>query len=379
MARIFVDPSVKFAQYVAMLSLVAPFLTACCAFLGPIPPQEEDSPSWSPDGKRIAYECYVDGPTEDIAEWNGSHFTEEAADICTVDVDGRNQIRLTKEAGADHHPLWSPSGAQITYTRGDGIYVINADGSNQRHLVRTMDMGNPGDVGVAWSPDGSQLLFSVCLQSFDRRDVYLVDADTGALTNLTSQSDSYNAGPAWTLNGKKIAFWSASAGLTACFPDVRSTIRLKAINADGTGEKVLYDKEISMPAFSVSNTGQIAFLRSNGTELYTIGLDGNEPVKMPASYHLGLSSPDGKYLIYEDRGPQLLEVMTGESRRLPEIPRTQRYFGYNYYLIDDASSWSPDSLEVAFTTSAIPTGFYTEKHIHIFNLQSNSFRPLIQH
>jgi Tol biopolymer transport system component len=378
MARIFTGPLVKFAQYVATLSLAASFLMAC-GFLGPRPPQEEASPSWSPDSKRIAYECYVDGPTEDIAEWNGPHFTEEAADICAVDVDGRNQIRLTKEAGADHYPLWSPSGKQIVYTRDDGIYVMGVDGNNQRRLVRIVGMRNLTDIGVAWSPDGSRLLFSACLQSFDRRDIYLVDANTGALTNLTSQSDSYNAGPAWTLNGEKVVFWSATAGLAACFPDVRSRIRLKVVNADGSSEKVIYDKEISVASFSVSNTGQIAFLRSNGTELYTIGLDGNGPVKMPASFHPGLSSPDGKYLVYEDRGPRLLEVGTGESRKLPEIPTTQRYFGYNYYLIDDASSWSPDSREVAFTTSANPTGFHTEKHIHIFNLQSNTFRPLIQH
>jgi Tol biopolymer transport system component len=395
MARTFAEPLVKFAQYVATLSLAASFVTAC-AFLEPfLPPQEETSPSWSPDGKQIAYECYVEGPTEDIAEWNGPHFTEEAADICTIGVDGRNRVRLTKEAGADRYPVWSPSGTQIAYTRSDGIYVINADGTNQRRLVPIVGGRYPEEVGgVAWLPDGSRLLFSACLQSLDRRDVYLADANTGALTNLTSHDGSYNGDPMWTLNGEQVVFWSGTAEDLVpgtCFPEAKSNLRLKAVNVDGTEERVIYDKEIFVSFSSVSNIGQIAFIsdlvsktsdeylmRSGESYLYTIGLEQKEPIKRSTAWRLVAWSPDGKYLIYEDRGDLILEIETGTTRRLPSVP-PQKHGSriYNYYIED--YSWSPDGQEIAVTTLANPTGFYEERHVHIFDLQSNTFRPLIRH
>ena len=72
-------------------------------FLKPI--EEETSPSWSPDGQYLVYECYIDGPTSDIAEGNGVRFGDEAADICKIEVSGGNPIRLTTDIGADRYPV----------------------------------------------------------------------------------------------------------------------------------------------------------------------------------------------------------------------------------------------------------------------------------
>lgn len=364
-----------------------------CILLEPSPPlQEEASPSWSPDGKHIAYECYLEGPIQEIAESNQTHFTEEAADICIIEVDGGDPIRLTNNIGADRYPVWAPSGSQIAYTRSDGIYVANADGSNQRRLVPLSHGRFPSEIGkVAWSPDGNRLLFSACLKSSDHRDVYLVDVYTADLTNLTPD-DRQDLNPMWTLDGTKIVFWSAGSfdrmpGV--CFPSENANFRLKVINADGTGEEVVYDKEIFSPFASVSNTGQIAFisdlasktaqgyLRSERTYLYTIDLDQKEPVLRSTASRLVSWSPNDKYLVYEDRGVLIWEVETGAIHKLPSIQPERIGPHVYHYLIDDISGWSPDSLQIAVTTSADPTGFYSEKHILIFNLQSNTFRPLI--
>jgi Tol biopolymer transport system component len=398
-SRCYIEDKMLKGMLLAVLSFEVLSFVILCPVVEPLlglssPLEEETSPSWSPDGKRIVYECYIDGPTAEIAEDNGVHYTEEAADICIIEVNGNNPVRLTQNTGGDHYPVWSPNGLQIVYTRRDGIYVIDANGSNQRQLVQIMHGQSAEEIGkVIWSPDGNLLLFSACLESSER-DVYLVNVDTGDLTNLTLNNGLQDVNPMWTLNGTKIVFWSTTASLIpgTCFPPIGDApALLKVINADGTGEEVIYDKEIFYTFPSVSNTGQIAFISdlvsktfedslmsNNELSLYKIGLDEKEPIKVSRASQLLSWSPNGKYLVYRYRGVQILEIETGVIRKLPPIPTKKVGLYTYYYLIDEVSDWSPNSQELAVTTSANPTGFYQEKHIYIFDLQSGTYRPLIQ-
>ena len=88
------------------------------------------NPSWSPDGKRIAFTSSRDGNME----------------IYVMDADGNNQQNLTNRPHLDWEPSWSPDGKRIAFmSNGEGgleikdgnleIYVMDADGSNQRNLT----------------------------------------------------------------------------------------------------------------------------------------------------------------------------------------------------------------------------------------------------
>src|SRR5207253_2529824 len=73
-------------------------------------------------------------------------------EIYAMNADGSSQTRLTNAAGADEEPSWSPDGRQIAFTShrdgGAQIYVMNADGSGQTRLTNT-----PGDnTDPSWSP-----------------------------------------------------------------------------------------------------------------------------------------------------------------------------------------------------------------------------------
>jgi len=71
-----------------------------------------------------------------------------------MNADGSHRRNLTRRAGQDHAPAWSPDGKKIAFAsvrRGPSlaIWVMNTDGSHQRRVSK-VDGEYP-----AWSPDGS--------------------------------------------------------------------------------------------------------------------------------------------------------------------------------------------------------------------------------
>ena len=77
-------------------------------------------------------------------------------DIYLINVDGSGLTRLTSNSGLNGSPSWSPDGRQIAFSSNrDGthkIYIMNADGSNQHAIAER-------GTQPSWSPDGSKILF----------------------------------------------------------------------------------------------------------------------------------------------------------------------------------------------------------------------------
>jgi len=100
-------------------------------------------PSFSPDGKKLAFGSSRDGDYE----------------IYVMDADGNNVRRLTRSPGIDQRPAWSPDGQRLAFVSNrDGnyeIYVMHADGSNVRRLTRNEER----DDYPTWHPDGKRLVF----------------------------------------------------------------------------------------------------------------------------------------------------------------------------------------------------------------------------
>jgi TolB protein len=107
------------------------------------------SPRWSPNGRQLLFETTRnDNPVNHVK--NGGH-----RDIYVMDADGRNQTNLT-EAAYGHAPSWSPDGKQIAYMAARGIWVMNADGSAKKNISRAKTR----DSEPAWSPDGQWIAFT---------------------------------------------------------------------------------------------------------------------------------------------------------------------------------------------------------------------------
>ncbi len=149
--------------------------------------------------------------------------------IYVMDDDGSNVQRLTfaKIPGMPEiGPTWSPDGKHIAFVRqtakgGIGqnqqsnLFLINRDGSNEQQLTNHPSLNSL----FTWAPDGHRIAFASNRKG--RLDLYVIDILTQELQQLTHNkaARSWAAGPSWSPNGKYIAYRQAlpPRGLTTIY------------------------------------------------------------------------------------------------------------------------------------------------------------------
>ena len=152
---------------------------------------EVSAPSFSPDGRRIVFIKRNPAP-------------EKGTDVWTARIDGTEQRRLTFDPRSERNPVWSPSGRYIVFGRRPAIWTVRADGSHEKRLTRGRDV----DV----SPDGRSIVFARSLLNLHtgvrRAQICLVRPGLGSIRVIKSvKTDENSLGfPVFSPNGRRILY-----------------------------------------------------------------------------------------------------------------------------------------------------------------------------
>ena len=164
-------------------------------------------PSWSPDGTKIVFTSSRDGNAE----------------LYIMNRDGSGVRRLTNNPAIDTTPSWSPTGAQIAFTSdrsgGPAVYVMGADGLNLHKIS-----ADPYCDRATWAPNPFNELAFVC-KTGSGFDVKAYEFGTGRIRQITDGVGS-NESPSYSPTGRHIAFTSTRAG---------GKVQIFTIGRDGNG------------------------------------------------------------------------------------------------------------------------------------------------
>ena len=154
----------------------------------------DGSPSWSPDGKTMAF------PSRRSGVFN----------LWVQPLDGsRAPMMVTEHAETDHGPEWSADGKSIAFHSDHGetasIWVLDLESDT---LTRITDDGG-NDQYPDWSPDGRFLVFDS--DRSGNHDIWIQRIGDDAPLRVT-RDDASDFRPSWSPDGKRIAFSSDRAG-----------------------------------------------------------------------------------------------------------------------------------------------------------------------
>ena len=258
-------------------------------------PGLEVDPALSPDGNWLAY---VSGP------FGSMH-------VYLRQVSGGRAVDLTAGLPGDHRwPRWSPNGNEIMFQAGGAIYVIPVlGGVPPRRIVdrptsavtEATDIV-PGAASATWSPDGSQIAYTV------GHSIFVASVDGSGSREVVS--DYFPHSLNWSPNGSRLVYVSGNAsyvlGTRLLANGAASAIRVLSLSDASlvtlTDQERIYQSPLWVPSgdrlLYISN-------EEGARDIYEVGLSSSgAPTAPPSRLTTNLGaltislSADGRKLAY---------------------------------------------------------------------------------
>ncbi len=262
-------------------------------------------PTWSSDGKQIAFEaCRGGSPSADCPEG-------ESFDIFTLNADGSNLVNLTQNPAMDRYPTWSPYGL-IAFSSDrsgtDEIYVLNSDGTG----VEQISNGQTRNSEPKWSPDGRRLAYhcadeqsmNICIQLYGSSEqVIKVTGTSPVWSQLSATGDYLLAFHCWS---------QAYSDICISKPDGTEVVNLTNNAGDDIdpswspdGQWIAFQSnmynDISIYKVCTTCAENKGFIRLTGDEY-----NANWPIWSPDGNWIAFLSDSDLYIMRADGGDQRL-------------------------------------------------------------------------
>ena len=283
-------------------------------------------PSWTLDGTRLAY--------------SGS-IGISGGQILVAAGDGTGSVPVTDpQLGFFYFPAWSPDGSKLACshypTNGtpSGIFVMQADGGNLTRLT------SGSDASPCWSPDGSRIVFA--RGAGGPPQLYVMNADGSNVAQITSGPGGKTR-PDWSPDGRLIVYQRTAASTSD------PLLSLWIVEPDGKNSRLLYSGRAAdmQPAWS-ERSSELAFAsnRYGDFDIFASGADDEEPRRVtssPGNDHEPAWSQDGASIAFtsdRDGNEEIYRVSPSGQ----DLLRLTNHPGSDY-----APSWSTRG-DIAFVS-----------------------------